>query len=66
MIKTMNRRSTTCSDRGLLRCQRARDGALAALAPALKGGAFSAILTGMAVFGYAVILTFWSPCHNQR
>jgi thioredoxin-like negative regulator of GroEL len=49
----MNRRSTTCSDRGLLRCQRARDGALAALAPALKGGAFSAILTGMAVFGYA-------------
>ncbi|WP_342631618.1 tetratricopeptide repeat protein [Marinobacter alkaliphilus] len=53
MIKTMNRRSTTCSDRGLLRCQRARDGALAALAPALKGGAFSAILTGMAVFGSA-------------
>ncbi|WP_444713116.1 tetratricopeptide repeat protein [Marinobacter sp. NSM] len=53
MIKTMNRRSTTCSERGLLRCQRARHGALAALAPALKGGAFSAILTGMAVFGSA-------------
>lgn len=51
MIKTTNRRLTTCSDRGLLCHQRARHGALVALAPALKGGAFSAILTGMAVFG---------------
>lgn len=53
MIKAMNRRSTTCSDLGLIRCQHANHGVLAALAPALRGGAFWAILTAIAIFGPA-------------
>ncbi|KPQ30612.1 MAG: hypothetical protein HLUCCX14_00660 [Marinobacter excellens HL-55] len=53
MIKITNRRSTTCSDHGVLCYQPAGSGKLVAFAPVLRGRAFSAILTGMTVFGSA-------------
>ena len=53
MIKPTNRPLITCSDHGALRRQSSKGRWLAAQLPALKGRAFSAILTGMVVFGPA-------------